>query len=114
MQEEETYQDEYIEPMFEAYQLKTRYEIKQVEQVEFDSDDDDNLILAIQPYDTVMNVGYSHMLNHLPTKFVTRRSDIIVSSTMSITLTPQDDEYVPQNTNSMNEDQICEWVNLRH
>lgn len=61
-----------------------------------------------------MNVGYSHMLSHLPTKFVTRRSDIIVSSTMSITLTPQDDEYVVKNTNNMDEDQICEWVNLRH
>lgn len=84
----QTYQDEYIEPLFDAYQLKTVYSIKDVEQVEFDSDDEDNLILAIQPYDTVQSVGFSHMLQHLPTKFLTRRSDIIVSSTMSITLTP--------------------------
>jgi hypothetical protein len=86
--EEEELQDEYIPPMYNPYQLKTCYDFKKVEQVEFDSDDEDNLILAIQPYDTVMNVGYHHMLNHLPTKFITRRSDIIVSSTMSITLTP--------------------------
>ncbi len=86
--EEDGLQDNYMQPMFDAYQLKTCYEIKQVEQVEFDSDDEDNLILVIQPYDTVMNVGYHHLLRHLPTKFVTRRSDIIVSSTMSITLTP--------------------------
>jgi len=33
--------------MFDPYQIKTRYEIKQVEQVEFDSDDEDNLILVI-------------------------------------------------------------------
>jgi len=86
--EEEELQDEYIPPMHDPYQLKTCYDFKKVEQVEFDSDDEDNLILAIQPYDTVMNVGYHHMLNHLPTKFITRRSDIIVSSTMSISLTP--------------------------
>lgn len=45
--EVDTYQDEYIEPLYEAHQLKTRYEIKNVEQIDFDSDDEDNLILAI-------------------------------------------------------------------
>jgi hypothetical protein len=34
--------------------------VKQVEQVEFDSDDEDNLILAIQPYDTITSVGFAH------------------------------------------------------
>jgi len=82
--------------------------------VEFDSDDEDNLILAIQPYDTVTSVGFAHVLQHLPTKFLTRRSDIIVSSTMSITLTPNDDDYKPLNTNEMDLEAITNWVNLRH
>lgn len=42
-----TYQDVYIEPVFEAYQLKTEYQIKQLEEIEFDDDEEDNLILAI-------------------------------------------------------------------
>ena len=61
-----------------------------------------------------MNVGYSNHLSHLQTKFFTRRSDIIVSSTMSITLTPQDDEYQAKNTNAYSEKEIADWVDLRH
>ena len=61
---------------------------------EIDEDDEDALILTPQPYETVMNIGYSNMLTHLNTKFLARRSDIIVSSTLSITLTPQDDGYM--------------------
>lgn len=70
--------------------MKTIYQIKQEEEVEFDEDDDDALILALQPFDTVMSVGYGDYLTHKPIKFVARRSDIIVSSTLSITLTPAD------------------------
>ncbi len=100
--------------MFEAYQLKNRYQTKEVENIEFDSDDEDNLILAIQPYDTVLNVGHSDMLIESNTKFLARRSDIIVSSTMSITLTPQDDEFKIKDLNKLNEEEIINWVNLRH
>jgi hypothetical protein len=100
--------------LFEAYQLKNRYHTKEVENIEFDSDDEDNLILAIQPYDTVLNVGHSDMLIESNTKFLARRSDIIVSSTMSITLTPQDDEFKIKDLNKLNEEEIINWVNLRH
>lgn len=48
----------YIRPYYEPYQLKTRYNVKHEEQVDFDSDDEDALILALQPFDTVMSVGY--------------------------------------------------------
>jgi len=83
----------YIKPQFEPWQLKNFYEIKNEEQIDFESDDEDALILALQPYDTVMNVGYSHLLTQIPTKFRARRSDIIVSSTLSITLSPCDGDY---------------------
>ena len=40
---------------FEAYQLKTIWQVKQVDEIEWDSDDEeDALILAQQPYETVM------------------------------------------------------------
>lgn len=83
----------YIKPQYEPWQLKNFYEIKNEEQIDFESDDEDALILALQPYDTVMNVGYSHLLTQIPTKFRARRSDIIVSSTLSITLSPCDGDY---------------------
>ena len=94
--------------------MKNRYQTKEVENIEFGSDDEDNLILAIQPYDTVLNVGHSDMLIDSNTKFLARRSDIIVSSTMSITLTPQDDEFKIKDLNKLNEEEITNWVNLRH
>ena len=98
---------------YDPYQLKTRYEIAKEEQVEFDSEDEDALILALQPYDTVTSVGYSKHLTQLPTKFVARRSDIIVSSTLSITLTPLDDGYKAKNLALLSDDEIRQWVDKR-
>ena len=54
-----------------------------------DSDDEDALINVKQPFDTITNIGFKDMLTHLETKYLARRSDIIVSSTLSITLTPE-------------------------
>lgn len=83
--------DTYIRSYFDSYQLKTIYRIKDQAEVELDSDDEDALIFQPQPYETTVSVGYKDFLNHLTTKFIARRSDIIVSSTLSITLTPVDD-----------------------
>ena len=58
-----------------------------------DEDDEDALVLALQPYDTIMCVGYGHLLSHRPVKFVSRMSDIIISSTLSLTLSPADSGY---------------------
>jgi len=59
--------------------------------MDLDSDDEDAVVLQPQPYETNMSIGFPDYLNHLLTKFIARRSDIIVSSTLSITLTPNDD-----------------------
>jgi len=54
-------------------------------------------------------------LNHLDTKFLSRRSDIIVSSTLSITLTPMDDDrFKPKNFAKMDQEEITEYVDLRN
>ena len=47
-------EEAYIESAYLAYQLKTQYKHKQVEEIAWDSDDEDALILAQQPYETVM------------------------------------------------------------
>lgn len=84
------------------------------EEVEFDEDDDDALVLALQPYDTVMSVGYGAYLTHKPVKFLARRSDIIVSSTLSITLTPADSEYRPLDKGLLTPEQLSIWCHKRH
>lgn len=61
-----------------------------------------------------MSVGYGHLLTHKPVKFVARRSDIIVSSTLSITLTPADSEYRPLDRGLLDPTQLSVWCHKRH
>lgn len=103
-----------LKPFYDAYQLKTCYKVFYEDPVEFDEDDDDALILALQPYDTVSSVGYGHLLTHEPIKFIARRSDIIVSSTLQFTLTPSDSGYRPKDHALMDAQEIQEWVHYRH
>ena len=81
---------------------------------EIDDDDEDALILANQPYETVMNIGYGHLLTHLRTKEYARRSDIIVSSTLSFTLTPKEGDFVSQvYFANITEEETKKWVDKR-
>ena len=60
-----------------------------------------------------MNIGYNDLLRHLPTRFFCRRSDIIVSSTLSITLTPKDDENSNRlNFAEINETKADQWIDF--
>jgi hypothetical protein len=61
-----------------------------------------------------MSVGYGHLLTHKPIKFVARRSDIIVSSTLSITLSPSDSGYKPLDKALLKKDEISAWCEKRH
>ena len=69
-----------------------------------------------QPYETVMQVGFHDLLTHTDAKQQARRSDIIVSSTLSITMTPQDDEYERARTKFalVSEEETKRWVDKRH
>ena len=60
-----------------------------------------------------MGTGFQDYLNHLSTKFLARRSDIIVTSTLSLTLTPEDDGYVPAQFALIDEPGIWEYVMKR-
>ena len=103
-----------IENLFEPYKLKNQYKIEHKEEIDFDNDEENALLLGSQPYETVTSIAFGDYLNHLPTKFVARRSDIIVSSTLSITLTPTDEKYVePLHLAKAEEDEIREYVDKR-
>ena len=60
------------------------------------------------------NVGYGHLLTHTPVRFNFRRSDIIVSSTLQVTLTPADSGYKPLDHALLSKESITDWVNKRH
>ena len=107
-------EDVYIRPKDLPYQLKHCYSIIDKQETVFEDDDEDNLIFAKQPFDTVLNIGYEDLLTHLPTKFLARRSDIIVSSTLSITLTPQDDMYEKKKMANITVDEIDNWIDKRN
>jgi hypothetical protein len=60
-----------------------------------------------------MNIGYKHHLTHLPTRFIFRRSDILVSSTLSVTLTPLERGYERKDLARMSEKELTDWINTR-
>lgn len=60
-----------------------------------------------------MNVGYGHLLTQIPTKFRARRSDIIVSSTLSITLSPCDGDYQVKDLGVLNKEELSQWCDKR-
>lgn len=73
----------------EPWQLKAVYKV--IPDLPLDSDSDENaddMMDAPQPFETVMSIGYDKQLSHLQTKLLCKRSDILVSSSLSFTLTP--------------------------
>lgn len=60
-----------------------------------------------------MSIGHESYLDHDTTKAVARRSDSIVSSTMSFTLLPVDD-FKKINFSVLTAAEVTEWVDRRH
>ena len=85
----------YVKPIYKAYQLKTVYDHFAAKEPELDSDDDEVVTLGEQPSETVQDTCFKDYLNHLSTKFVARKSDIKVTSTLSFTLIPESDGFEP-------------------
>ena len=107
-----------IKPVHPPHRLFASF--KPVQRLEFevddDEDNDDALVLMRQPYETVMQIGFHDLLTHIDAKQHARRSDIIVSSTLSITMTPKDDEYESKMTKFalVSEEDVAKWVAKRH
>ena len=60
-----------------------------------------------------MSIGHESYLDHDTTKSVARRSDSIVTSTMSFTLLPVDD-FKKINFSVLTAEEVKEWVDTRH
>jgi hypothetical protein len=101
---------------FHPYQLKTIYKPKTIataaEIILSDSEsDDDDLYDKPQPFETVSRIGYEKHLSYLMTELLFRRSDILVSSTLSFSLTPLEEKRM--HLAQMTAAQIKTWVDLK-
>jgi hypothetical protein len=47
-----------------------------------------------QPYATPTMINYEEMLKQLPTKELAKRSDIMITSTVSMSIFPKDKRYI--------------------
>ena len=87
-----------------------------MDEIDWDAEEDeDAIILQQQPFETTMQIGnFRDYLNQLNTRFTARRSDIIINSTLSITLTPQDDGFEPVSFATIEHSEINKYVRLRN
>ena len=93
--------------------MKTKLKSAKVNEMIIEDDDDEDAVLfQEQPYETVMTIGHSHMLDKHWTKLLARRSDILVSSTLSITLTPLE-SFVPTLLGELSPEERTAWIDLR-
>ena len=58
------------------------------------SDDEDFLCSQEQPYQTVTNVNYEHLMTLAPIKDLAKRSDILITSTVSMSVFPIDKRLI--------------------
>ena len=115
VESEEYGNDDFAMSKCEPWQSKAVYKVEPGDPLDNDSDEnEDDLQERAQPFETVMSIGYLHHLSHLNTRFLCRRSDILVSSTLSMTLTPIEQGKQKKNLVEMTLDQRKEWVDLRH
>ena len=78
---------------FLPYQQKVFYEVKSdssdIDQ-ESDSVNDDVLFAQEQPYVTPTSIGHKEMLKQVPVQELGRRSDVMLTSTLSLSIFPKD------------------------
>lgn len=80
-----------LRPQFNAYQHKVVYDFERDLEKESESSENEDILQAQeQPYVTTASIAYHEMLKQVRTKELARRSDILITSTMSISLFPKD------------------------
>lgn len=87
-----------LRSQFEPFQQKVFYEpvedSSEADGEESSSTDEDVLLANEQPYKTSANIGFSHLTKQVPIKEFTKRSDIMITSTLSMSLYPKDNREI--------------------
>ena len=97
-EEEEVQSPRPLKPPFKPYQLKVYFQVDEDSSALEDDEDvkasEAHIFQQEQPYVTATNHGFKEMLKQLPTQEIGRRSDMTVTSTLSLSLIPKDNREI--------------------
>mmetsp|Transcript_20713 Transcript_20713/g.31747 ORF Transcript_20713/g.31747 Transcript_20713/m.31747 type:complete len:214 (-) Transcript_20713:4170-4811(-) len=108
----------FIRSTFKPYQQKTVYEVME-DSSAFEGDDDseneDLLQDEDQPYETAASIAFGNSLKQIPVKELARRSDIIITSTLSVSMFPKDKRLIQfKMPAKMTYSELVEYVDERN
>lgn len=107
----------YIRKVHEPYQIKNFYQIQEdsSDLLTESSENEDDLAAEEQPYMTACRIGYKHQTKQLYTKEMCKRSDIMITSTISMSLFPKDQRMIEQHMRVyMDELQMIDFVDEKN
>lgn len=107
-----------LKPAFEPYQGKVIYAINEEEsdnELSDEQNNEDALFNQEQPYDTTASLAYKEMLKQLPTGELAKRSDIMITSTLSLSMFPKDKRIIMIKKRAhMNNKMIREYIDEKN
>lgn len=120
----EEYSDEdrmvtFTRPRFQPYQQKVEYEVLS-ESSEFDeespiSPDDDDRCAEEQPYITPSYIRYRKDVEHIHINEIAKRSDIVISSTLSFNMIPKDTRIISEiHQVNMKKEDMADYIDARN
>jgi len=86
-----------VRTVFKPYQQKVFYEIKPDSSPldEDESSDNENLLFQKeQPYATPTSINFKELLKQIAVKELARRSDVMITSTLSLSMFPKDKRMI--------------------
>lgn len=90
---------EVITSPFRPFQQKVEYRVEEDTSISQDSDelmDEDILFAQEQPYVTPTGIGFKPLLRQLPVQELAKRSDIMITSTLSMSIFSKDKREISQ------------------
>ena len=87
----------FVRSQFEPYQQKVNYTWKEdSSEIDIESDEEDAMQAQEQPYETATSIAYEKILKQIYLKEKTKRSDVILSSTLAVSLFPKDQRRIEE------------------
>ena len=85
----------FVRSGFQAYQQKAFFGVKE-DSTDPDTDSSDEAVLYLkeQPYITASNIAYKELLRQVAIEELARRTDILITSTLSLSVFPKDKRMI--------------------
>ena len=110
-------ENDFVKTLWEPYQQKIEYQYQadSSEISDSESDNEDKRQEEEQPFETPGSIAYQKLLEHIALQESMKRSDIIISSTLSLSLIPKDKREIKKvHLAMMNQDEISEYIDERY